>query len=166
MSNFEFPENCKIVQGLACTVGAAGALPSDYVSLKNAHRAWAVIQYTDAGGAAVVITPQFDVSVAAANNTASAQLHRMWANEDTGTNDLMVEEDPPAIIYTTDGVISNSLIIIEIDTADMGNLLGVPYDCVRIAPNAVAVGDYWTVWFVIQPRYQSAVINQPSIIID
>jgi hypothetical protein len=165
MSNFEFPENCKIVQGLACTVGVGGALPSDYVSLKNAHRAWAVIQYTDAAGNAVTITPQFDVSVAGANNTASAQLHRIWANEDTATNDLMVE-DPAAIIFVTDGVTSNSVIIIEIDTADMGNLVGVPYDCVRIQTSNVDAADYWTVWFVIQPRYQSAVINQPSIIVD
>ena len=160
MSNFEFPENCKIVQGLACTVGGAAALPSDYVSLKNALRAWAIIMYTDAAGNAETITPQMDTVVAGGTDTASAQLHRIWANEDTATSDLMVEQTA-AIVYTTDGVISNSVIVIEIDPADMG-----VYDCVRIQSSAIAAGDYWTVWYVIQPRYQSAVVNQPSIIID
>ena len=73
----------------------------------------------------------------------------------------------PAINYATDAAVSNKLVIFEVDPTDLGDLLGVPYDCIRGASTtAIAAAQYVSMLYVIQPRYQSAVINQPSIIID
>ena len=166
MPNFEFPENCKIVEGLAPVVGAAGAVAGDYISLKFAQRAWVVIHYTCADGIAITWRIDKDSTVAAGLTVPSTQLHRIWSNLDTGTSDLLVERTP-AVLYATDAVISNKLVIFEVDPTDLGDLLGVPYDCIRGASTTnIAAAQYVSMLYVIQPRYQSAVANQPSIIID
>lgn len=161
MSNFEFPENCKIVEGLTPTVGAAAALAGDYISLKFAQRAWAIFHYQQ--GDATAITWRIDraTTVAGAGVVVSAQLHNIWSNLDTATSDLMVERTS-AINYASDVGVANKIIMFEIDPADMG-----AYDVIRAASTtAIAATSYLAILYVIQPRYQSAVINQPSIIID
>ena len=166
MANFEFPENCKIVEAIIGQVGAAGAVAGDYISLKFAHRAWAVISYNQNDANAITWRIDRDSTVAGGLTVVSAQLHKIWSNLDCATSDLLVERTP-AINYASGAGVTDKMIIFEIDPTDLGDLAGVPYDCIRVASTTVIAAAQWaSAIYVVQPRYQSAVINQPAIIID
>ena len=166
MPNFEFPENCKIVEAIPGQVGAGAPIVGDFISLKNAHRAWAVISYNQNDANAITWRIDRDSTVAGALTVVSAQLHRIWSNLAPATSDLLVERTP-AVNYTSDAASTDKMIIFEIDPTDLGDLLGVPYDCIRVASvTNIAAAQWVSAIYIVQPRYQSAVINQPSIIID
>ena len=166
MANFEFPENCKIVEAIPGQVGAAAPINGDFISLKFAHRCWAVISYNQNDGNAITWRIDRDSNIATPATVVSAQLHRIWSNLDPGTSDLLVERTP-AINYASDAGATDKMIIFEIDPNDLGALAGVPYDVIRVASTTnIAAAQWLSAIYVIQPRYQSAVINQPSIIID
>ena len=161
MANFEFPENCKIVEAIPGQVGAAAAITGDWISLKNAHRAWAVISYNQNDANAITWRIDRATDVAGTGNVVSAQLHKIWSNLTPATSDLLVERTP-AVNYASDAGVTDKMIIFEIDPADMG-----AFDCIRVSSvTVIAVAQWLSAIYIIQPRYQSAVINQPSIIID
>ena len=166
MGNFSFPENCKLIEGLTPTVGAAAAVAGDYISLKYAQRAWAIIHYQQGDATSITWRIDRDSTVAGALTVVSAQLHKIWSNLDTATSDLFVERTA-AINYASGVGVTNKIIIFEIDPAGLGDLAGVPYDCIRAASTtAVAATSWVSILYVVQPRYASAVINQPSMIVD
>jgi hypothetical protein len=76
-------------------------------------------------------------------------------------------ERTAAVNYASDVGATDKQIIFEIDPADMGSLAGVPYDVIRVSSvTAIAAAQWLSAIYVIQPRYQSAVINQPSVVVD
>ena len=161
MAPFSFPENCKIVQGLTPTVGAGVTLTSDYISLKNAHKAWIVVSFNDGNGNAVVLQPIKATEVAPTGNTSITTAVKIWANEDTDASDTFVEQTA-ATSYTLDGTVDNKIVIFEIDPAD----LGATYDVIACSAATPAAGEYCSMLFVLQPRYASCVGTSPTAITD
>ena len=160
MAGFSFPENCKIVSAITPQVGAAATVTSDYISLKNAHKAWIVIEYVTAGNAET-FQPLKATAVAPTGSTNITNVVKIWSNLDTATSDTLVERTA-ATSYTCDNGATNKLIVFEIDPADLGET----YDCVAVVTTAIAAGDYISGLFVIQPRYASQVSLSPSAITD
>jgi len=162
-STFSLPENCKIVQATPPAVGAGAVITSDYISLKDAHKAWIVIHYYEAhNGAAVVYQPMKATAVAPTGDTAITTAVKIWSNLAAATTDLLVERTA-ATTYTgsATGPLHN-LIIFEIDPVD----LGPTYDCIGFTATTPAAGDYISALFVIQPRYASRVLTAPTSITD
>lgn len=163
-ANFCLVENLKPVQFLLPRVGA-GACTSTYVSLKNAHKAWIFIDFYEGQADTVVFTPMKATAVAPTNALAITNVVRIWSNLDTAASDRLVERTA-ALTYTTDNGVKGKQIVFEIDPADLGDLAGVPYDCIAIlctAPNAL---DYITATCWIQPRYAEQVSTAPTILTD
>jgi len=163
-SAFSLVENLKPVQFLTNRVGA-GAVTGDYVSLKNAHKAWIFIDFTEGGAETVSFQPLKATAVAPTNNTAITNVVKIWSNLDTATSDTLVERTA-ATVYVTDNVAAPKQIVFEIDPADLGHLAGVPYDVISLTATAPNAADYivGTIW--IQPRYASQVSVQPTALTD
>jgi hypothetical protein len=164
-SAFSFPENCKIVEATPPAVGAAAVITFDYISLKNAHKAWIVIQYMEGHAAAITYQPMKATAVAPTNATAITTVAKIWSNLATAVSDTLVERTA-AVLYAHDAAAANKLVIFEIDPADLGDLAGVPYDCISCTATTPQAGDYISALYVIQPRYASAVASQPTVITD
>ena len=154
---FSLPENCKIVTGIAPSAGAA--VVGDYVSMKNVHKCWAIIM--SSGGAANAAT--FGVNEATAVLPASADavaaLMPWWGNEAVAVTDTLVR-GADAATYTTDGLATGKLIIVEIDPSI---LTGV-HDCICVTEGASAAGNITSVVYVLWERYKQA--TPPSAILD
>ena len=161
---FSLPETHKIVQMTAAQESAGGTVTSTYVSLKNAHKAWIIISYATAGNAET-FTPLKATAVAPTNATNITNVVKIWSNLDTAASDTLVERTA-ATTYACDDAATSKLIIFEIDPADLGDLLGVPYDCIGLYCNAPNAADYITVTCWIQPRYASQVSAQPTALTD
>ena len=160
-STFSLPENCKIVEMVAPTVGGVGVVTSDYISLRNAHKAWIVIHYTDGNGNAVVYQPVRATGVTPVGNVSITTAVKIWSNMDTAASDLLVERTA-ATSYAQDNAVKNKVIIFEIDPVD----LGPTYDCIGFTATTPAAGDYISALFVVQPRYQTRVLTAPASITD
>lgn len=166
MNGFSFPENCKIVHGLAPIVGAGAAFVGDYISLKNVHRAWVVIYYTQADANAITWHVMKSPLVSGVGAVVTDVAMPIWSNLDCATSDLLVERTA-AVNYASGGVAGAKIVIFEVDPAALGELAGVPYDCIAGASTTViAAAQYPAILYVLEPRYQSAVINQPTVITD
>ena len=163
-SAFSLVENLKPIQFITNRVGA-GACTGDYVSLKYAHKAWIVLDFTEGGAESVSFQPVKATAVAPTNSTNITTAVPIWSNLDTATSDTLVERTA-ATVYATDAAAACKQIVFEIDPADLGDLAGVPYDCISLTATAPNAGDYLsgTVW--IQPRYASQVSVQPTALTD
>jgi hypothetical protein len=159
---FSFPENCKIVSGLAPVVGAAGAVTGDYVNLKNCHKAWVVIYYKQADGNAITWHIKRATAVAPTGAIAVTETLRIWSNLDCATSDLLVERTA-AINYASGAGAADKMIVFEVDPA----ALAAGFDCIAgCSTTAIAAAQYPAILYVLQPRYPSQVANQPTALTD
>jgi hypothetical protein len=159
-----FPENFKLVQGIEPRVGAAGALTSDTISLKYAQKVFIVIDIRDTNGDALLLTPQRDISVAAAASVALANNAKIWVNANVAASDLLVRQ-ADALNYTTAATATNKQIVIEINPDSLGMNAATPavaYDCINLLTGAVAATTTISVDFFVQGRYAPT----PSVIVD
>jgi len=157
-------EELKIVEGLVPQVGAAAIVTSDYVSVKNLHRLYAVIHYNqgDATNHVWNVMRSPLVSGVGAVALAATALCRIWSNLDCATSDLLVERTA-AVNYASGVGLTHKQIVFEIDPAELGD----GYDVVAIATTAaIAATSYVSIMFYGVPRYAGRVANQPSVIID
>jgi hypothetical protein len=160
-STFSLPENCKIVEMVAPTVGGVGVVTSDYISLKYAHKAWIVIHYTDGNGNAVSYQPVKATGVTPVGNVSITTAVKIWSNMDTAASDLLVERTA-ATVYAQDNAVKNKVIVFEINPVE----LGPTYDVIAFTASTPAAGEYIQAMCYIQPRYETRVLTSPSAIID
>jgi hypothetical protein len=154
------PQHFKIVQMLQPQT-TNGALTTDVISLKTAHKAWVVFEYTQAAGHATTPTLRQATSVAGSTNKAGPSV-AIWANEDTAATDTLVRQTDAAS-YAVAADVKNKQVVFEIDPArlDMAN----GYDCIYFtqatssqATNFVSATAY------LDTSYKQA--TPPSAIID
>jgi hypothetical protein len=166
MIGFSFPENCQIVEALTPQIGAAGAVTGDYISLKNVQRAWVVIMYNQGDATSITWHVNRSPLVSGVGAVVTTALMPIWSDLDCATSDLMVARTA-AVNYASGTGATHKIVIFEVDPTDLGILAGVPYDCIAGASTtAVAATSTVSMLYVLEPRYQSAVINQPSVIVD
>lgn len=117
MLNRTLAELFKIIDATAGPVTTNGGVTGDYVTLKGAHRAWIVVQLTQAAGHATVLSPKQASAVAGTGVKAISNACRIWANEDTAASDTLVEQTA-ATTYTVTNDVKKKLVIFEIDPED------------------------------------------------
>lgn len=125
---------------------------TDWVSLKNAVKAWIVVHLTQAVGHATAFTLNRATAVAPTGNTTLANNVPIWyGNVSTSTHALTRQTDAKA--YTMDvGVTGDVVIVYEVDPANLGD----GYDCVAlIAAASSQATDIASVMAYVQPRYAS-----------
>lgn len=154
------PQHLKIVQMLKPQT-TNGALTSQVISLKNAHKAWIVLEFTQTAGHATTPSLQQATSVAAGTNKAGP-IVPIWANEDTAASDTLVRKSDAAS-YAVAADVKNKQVVFEIDPSRLDGAGG--YDCVYLtqatsgqATNFVSATAY------IDTRYKQAM--PPSAIVD
>jgi hypothetical protein len=160
-STFSLPENLKVVELTPPAVGAGAVITSDYISLKNAHKAWLVIHYADGNGNAVVLQPLKATAVAPTGSTAITNVVKIWSNLATATDDTLVERTA-ATSYTLNAAAANKIVIFEIDPADLGET----YDCIAFSATTPAAAEYISAVCYLQPRYMSCVGQSPTALTD
>jgi hypothetical protein len=162
MHGINFPQGCQIVEAIPAQVGAGAAVTGDYISVKNIQRVWCVIQYSQADANAITWKVERATAVAGTGHAALGTSVPIWSNLDTATSDLLVKRTA-AVTYATDAGATNKIVVFEIDPASLGST----YDVIAVSSTTViAAGQYVSGFYIIEPRYQSAVINIPSYIID
>lgn len=165
MSTFCLPESLKPTVLLSNRVGA-GDVTSTYASLKNAQKAWLVINFTEGQADTVDFIPMKATAVAPTNATAITHDMRIWSDLATAVNDRLVERTAHPH-YTTENGVASKLIIFEIDPEELGELAGTgPYDCIGCRCNAPNALDYVCVTLWVLPRYPTSVANAPTLLTD
>ena len=162
MNGFCLPENFKIVQGLPPTVGAAAALTGAYISVKNAQRVYVIFQYRQADGTAITFRVDRATAIDGTGVVVTASLMPIWSNLATATSDLMVARTA-AINYAADVGQAFKVIVMEVDPAALGS----DYDVIRGATTTAIANTSWlSILYIVEPRYQSRVLTQPSVVTD
>ena len=162
-ANLSLPENFKVVDATAGVITTSGGITSNYVSLKHAHKAWIVLQFTQAGSDASVIQPKVATAVAPTGATNITFPAEIWANEDTATSDTLVKQTA-ATSYTLTADIAKKMVIIEIDPDDVV-AMGVTYDCLGFAISAgQKATNFVAGYFILGARYAQA--TPPTAITD
>jgi hypothetical protein len=157
---FSLVQNLKVIQVFAPKT-TNGSLSSQVVSLKNAHKAWVVFEFTQAVGHATTPTLVQATSIAATTNKAGPAVE-IWANEDTAASDTLVRKTAAASYAVTNDV-KNKEVVFEIDPSRLDVNGG--YDCIYFteatssqATNFVSATAY------LLAAYQQA--TPPSAILD
>ena len=162
-----FSEDLKPVEGLVPQIGAAGVLTSDYVSVKNLHKLYAIIHYNQGDATDMTWRVMRATAVAPTGAVVIANAVEIWSNLDCVTSDLLVRR-AAAINYASGVGLTHKLIIFEIDPSTLGQTaLGVDYDCVAVgSTGAIAATSTVSILLIGVPRYPAPAAMQPSIIID
>lgn len=157
---FSIPENAKLVEGMAPAADAAGRT-GDYVSLKNASRAYIVCHITQGNAATVALTPYQATAVAGTGEKVISSA-RIWSNLDTATSDALVRRTDAAN-YTTDAAVKNKIVVFEIDAASLDVSGG--FDCVTVKTGASNVANITQAMYVlVGERFQQ--VTPPAAITD
>lgn len=153
------PETFKIVDASAGPVTTNGGVTFDYVSLKNCHKAWIVLQFTQAVAHATVVQPKRATAVDGTGVANIAHSAPIWANEDTATSDTFVAQTA-GTSYTLTADIKKKQVIVEIDPAAIGDydVLGCTVSDSSQATNFVSAQ------YILWTRYPQA--TPPAAITD
>jgi hypothetical protein len=158
---FTLPEDCKLVQAVNPQT-TNGGITADYVSLKNVHKAWIIVELTQAAAHATGIDPMQATAVAGTGAKAFSNTLPIWANEATATSDTLVRQTD-AVTYNVTADVANKQIIFEIDPAKMDvangfDVLGCAVDDSSQATNIASIT------YVLKTRYPQA--TPPAAISD
>lgn len=155
------PEQFKIVAATPGPVTTNGGVTLDYVSLKNAHKAWILLQFRQAASHATVVQPQMATAVAPTGEVSITYSARWWKNANIATSDTKIEQTAATSMAATAGT-THQEILIEIDPDEFAaggyDVLGATISDSSQATNFVSA------WYIMAQRYPGAA--SPSAIID
>ena len=147
MGSLCLPEQFKIVEALKPQTNA-GALTSDYVSLKNVNMAWIVVNLQQANAATLALTVNEATLVDGTGTTAILKTFPIWSNLDTAASDSLVKRTAAAS-YTTDAGVKNKIVVIQIDPA----ILSAGFDVICFMCGASNAANIVGALYVLQTRY-------------
>jgi len=151
------PEETPTFLALAPATDAAGRT-SSFFSIKNAHRAFFVVQVTQGNAATIALTVTQASAVAGTGAKAIAGTHRIWAAQDVATLPVPAAVTAAAS-FTTSAALANKSVIIEIDPQVNLDVAG-NFDCVAITTGASNVANITSASLVLVPRdARSSAIN-------
>ncbi len=101
---FNLPENLKIVR-VQQVVAANAFTMSDYISCKNAHKVWFLINHAGATDTDITFALNEATDVAAGTNAAVTATFPIWEDADAGTSsDTLVRQTDAASLVITSKV--------------------------------------------------------------
>ena len=145
----------------AITPQAGDAITGDYISLKNAHRAFVLVHVAQGNAATMAISIQQATDVAGTGTKVITVAVPIWANEDCAASDTLVRQTD-AVNFTTSAAVKHKLIVFQIDpeTLDMAN----GFDCITVITGASNAANITSAVYLLEPRY--AQTTPPSAIVD
>jgi hypothetical protein len=157
---FHLVEGAKLVEALAPATDAAGRT-GDYVSLKDAARAFIVVHITQGNAATVALTP-YQASDVAATGEKVISAVPVWSDLDTASSDALVRRTDAAN-YTTDAAVKNKIVVFQIDAAKLDVSNG--FDCITVKTGASNVANITQAYYVlVGSRYGQVTV--PTAITD
>lgn len=163
MSELTLPEHFKIVDATAGPVTTNGGVTSDYVSLKNVHMAWIVLQFTQAVGHATTVQPRVATAVAGTGVTNITFSADWWENEDTATSDTLVRQTAATSLAVTNDI-KKKQVICRIDPSDVV-AQGATYDVINFTvSDSSQATNFVSGQFFLEMRYKQA--TPPAAITD
>lgn len=162
LSNFALPEHGKIVQLWAPR--HYSHISSDAVSLKNAQRAYFLIQFATAAEASTItFTLLGGATVTTATNACT--FGNFWTCADTAANMLLSDTEAKGTVGAASYVsttLEDGWVCIEVDPSDFVTL---GYDCFCVHMDAGNAAHFVSAIAILVPgRYQQNV--PPSAIVD
>ena len=156
-SNFCLPESFKVVQGVVA-IGTTATITADAVSLKNAHKAWIIVDIATPASSACALVPMQTTAVGSVG-AVLASVVPIWSNLDCSATDTLVRRTA-AKNYTCGASAVAKQVIFEIDPID----LTATYDCIYITIGALTVAEACSVTYLLETRYPQA--TPPAAITD
>jgi hypothetical protein len=145
---FELPSIYKIVDATGGPITTNAAITGKYISVKNAHRIWLVMQFISPGaGFASTIIPIKCTSIAGAGPTALTSVYPIWSNLATGTNDTLVVRTP-AVSYAITAVQTPIVVVMEFDPEAEFNDTGYNTLSFTMATSSQATNYCCGLWFI------------------
>jgi hypothetical protein len=157
------PEHFKIVDGSAGPVTTNGGVTCDYVSLKDVHMAWIVVNIHNAVTHATVVQPQVATAVAPTGATSITFAANWWKNADVSASDTLSAQTAATSGAFTAGVY-NQMIVFQIDPADVVSM-GATYDVLGCTvSNSAQATNFVQVTYYLETRYAQA--TPPTALTD
>jgi hypothetical protein len=157
---FTLPENLKIVSAMD-GINAANALGGDYVSLKNAHKAWLVFQHDGTNDTDLTVGVNEATTVAGGSATAITATMPIWVDSDAGTqSDTLVRQTDAANYVIDPATEGTCLLVIEVDPAK----LSAGFDCVAVVGTGGHASNNVSAHWYLESRYPGD--QPPSAIVD
>ncbi len=154
------PVNFKIVELFNCKTTNA-SLTSQVVSLKTAHKAWAIFNFTQAVGHATTPTLNQATSIAATTNKAGPTVP-IWWNLDTSLTDTLIKQ-ADAASFALDTNAKHEQVVFEIDPSRLDVNGG--YDCIYFtSATSSQATNFVSANLIIQSAYEQG--TPPSAIVD
>ena len=154
-------ENYKIIAGTT-PVTTDGGVTADYVSLKNANKAWILVELTQAAAHATVLAPKQATAVAGTGVKAFANTLKINANEAVASSDTLAAQTA-AVTYTVTADIANKMVVFEIDPADLDT--ANDFDCIGFtASDSSEATNFVSVTYILDMKYKEDV--PPAAITD
>ena len=154
------PELFKIVR--VQQVAAANAFTmSDYISCKNAHRVWFLINHAGATDTDITFALNEATDVAAGTNAAVTATFPIWEDADHGTSsDALARQTDAASLVIDPATEGASMSIIEWDPA----LHTAGYDCIAVSGSGGNASNTVAIFAFIEERYPQ--VTPPTAITD
>ena len=157
---FSLPENLKIVR-VQQVVAANAFTMSDYISCKNAHKVWFLINHAGATDTDLVLALDEATDVAAGTHAAVTATFPIWQDIDHGTSsDALVRLADAAGTTIDPATEGAALTIFEWDPA----LHTAGYDCIAVSGSGGDASNTVAIFAFIEERYPQAI--PPSAIVD
>lgn len=158
--SLSLPEVFKIVEAMPNATDAAGRT-GDYVSLKNAKRAYVFVDITQGNAATIALTIEQASAVAGTGTKVITNTVPIWSNLDTAASDTLVRRTD-AVNYTTDAGVKNKQVIFQIDPASLDVAGG--FDCITVKTGASHAANITSATYFLESRYPQA--TPPAAITD
>jgi hypothetical protein len=139
----------------------AAGRTGDYISMKNALKAWIVCQVAQGDANVVLFEPKQADTVAGGNVKALTTNVRIWTKYDTpNTSNFTAQTD--AVNFTTSAATNAKVVIFEIDPVGLDTANS--FDCLTMVTGASNVGNLTAAMVYVQQRWPRGV--PPSIIAE
>lgn len=157
-SGFSIPQGLQPVQLLA-PITTNGGAASRGVSLKNALRAWIIVELKQAVGHATEVALRQAKEIALTNNAAGPSVPN-WKNEDCAASDALTKNaDGASVIVAND--VKSKQVIFQVEPTK----LSPDYDVVYVtAADSSQATNFMSATAVIEGRYAGE--DPPSAVID
>lgn len=160
---FQLPAQASIVEAISPAADAGGRSGA-WISLKNAIKAYVLVNITQGNAATVALTFQQATAIAGTGAKALASGNmRIWANQDVSVNDTLTEVTA-AQSFTTSAAVKNKLVLFEINPAEVMDINN-GFDCIQVITGASNAANITQAVYILTPLGFSQA-TPPSAVLD
>jgi hypothetical protein len=153
-------EQVKIIEAITPQAGAA--ITGDYISLKNAAMAYAVVHVNQAAADICTISIEQATVVAGTDTKVITNAVPIWSNLDCAASDTLVRRTA-AVNYALDAGTKHKIVVFQIDPASLD--VANDFDCICVKTSASNAANITSAkYFLTGLKYSQA--TPPTAITD